>query len=75
MEGGRAVVGVGRGTELGTLGEQVQEVELSGGEWGGDLLCFCKTCSPRACLPLCESDVALIGDLVDEAPLQVAGGQ
>lgn len=69
------MVGAGRGTELGTLEEQVQEEELSGGELGDALLYFCKTCSPRVCLPLCESGVAVTGDLVDEAPLQVAGGQ
>lgn len=38
MEGGRPVVGAGTGMELGTLEEQVQEVERSGGEWRDGLL-------------------------------------
>lgn len=38
MEGGRAGVGAGRGTELGILEEQEQAVELSGGAWRGALL-------------------------------------
>lgn len=36
MEGGRPVVGAGTGMVLGTLEEQVQEVELCGDEqWDG----------------------------------------
>lgn len=71
MEVGRSVVGVGTGMEMGTLEEQVQAVELSGGEWRGALLYFCTS----VCLLLCESGWALTGDLMDEAALQVAGGQ
>lgn len=40
MEVGRAVMGAGTGMEWGTLEEQVQEVELSGGERRGALLCL-----------------------------------
>lgn len=38
MEGGRSVRGVGTGMELGMQGEQVQEVEVPGGEWRYGLL-------------------------------------
>lgn len=62
------MVGVGTGRELGTLEEQVQEVELSGGERRGALLCLCRT-SPSVCLPLCESGGAVSGDLMSKAAL------
>lgn len=38
------MVGEGTEQEMDKLEDQVQEVALLGGEWGGDLLCFCKTC-------------------------------
>lgn len=71
MEVGRAVVGVRKGMEMGTPEEQVQAVELSGGEWRGALLYFCTS----VCHLLCESGWALTGDLMNEAALKVAGGQ
>lgn len=39
---GRAVEAAGTWTVLDRLEEQVQEVELSGGEWRGVLLYFCR---------------------------------
>lgn len=63
MVEGRAVVGVDTGMELGTLAEQVQVVELSGGEWRGALLSLCTSVCR---LLLCESGWAVTGDLMDE---------
>lgn len=64
----------GTWTVLDRLEEQVQEVELSGGEWRGVLLYFCRAC-PSVCRRLCESGGALTGGLVDEVASEVAGGQ
>lgn len=59
MEGGRPVVGAGTGMELGTLEEQVQEVELSGGEWRDGLLYLWKTWYKERDANHCETLILL----------------
>lgn len=46
-EGGRPAVEAGTGMELGMLVEQVQEVELFGGEWRDGLLFLCMSWSKK----------------------------
>lgn len=55
--------------------EQVQEVELSGGERRGALLYLCMACPSVCCRLLCESGGAVTGGLMDEVALEVVGGQ
>lgn len=74
MEVGRAVMGADTEMERGTLEEQVQEVEPSGGEWRGALLCLCQVV-PSVCLLSVENGGVVTGDLKDEMPLYVIDGQ
>lgn len=74
-EGGRPAVEAGTGMGLGMLVEQVQEVELFGGEWRDGLLFLCMS-SPSAGLPLYKcGGGAVIDDLKSEVASKTAGGQ